>query len=131
MKCADMEVMQVSLGLVSWLNESQPILMTKGRCRGRKNISGKWTTVFCRARIVIGFCAAISSQFSAWATFARPIAGVSCPRAERRPQRAVSTHRSGATWPMECTSSAAGAAAASVSTASVRNAPRHFTASPR
>ena len=32
----------------------------------------------------------------------------------------MGTHRSGATWPMECTSSAAGtAAAASVSTASV------------
>ena len=52
-----------------------------------------------------------------WTTFGRPIAGVSCPRAERRPQRAAGTHRYGATWPMECTSSAAGtAAAASVST---------------
>ena len=26
-------------GFVSWLNESQPILMTKGRCRGRKNMN--------------------------------------------------------------------------------------------
>ena len=62
-----------------------------------------------------------------WATFGRPIAGVSCPRAERRPQRAVATRPSGATWPMECTSSAAtSAAAASVSTASEQpNVPRH------
>ena len=62
------------------------------------------------------------------ATFARPIAGVSCPQAERRPQPAVAIHRYGATWPMECMSSAATkAAAASVSTAPVaaeRAAPR-------
>ena len=64
-----------------------------------------------------------------WATFARPIAGVSCPRAERRPQPAVATQPCGAAWPMECTSSAAGTArtaAASVSTVLVRrNAPVH------
>ena len=60
------------------------------------------------------------------ATFARPIAGVSWNRAERRPQRAIVTGPYGATWPMECTSSAAlAAAAAPVSRR--RNAPRHST----
>ena len=71
---------------------------------------------------MIRFWATISGQWltrSFKTSFARPFAGVSCPRAERRPQRAGATHRSGATWPMECTSSAAGAAAASVSTAAV------------
>lgn len=34
-----MEVMHFFFGFVSWLNESQPILMTKGPCRGRKNMN--------------------------------------------------------------------------------------------
>ena len=74
---------------------------------------------FCRTRIVIGFPCSFKNI---WATFARPITGVSCPRAARRPEPASCTHRYGATWPMECTSLAAPpakAAAASVSTAPV------------
>ena len=89
-------------------------------------IAGKWPTPFLESqnrdwilRNDFELLVYWSLQ-NIWATFGRPIAGVSCPRAERRPQRATTTHRYGATWPMECTFSAATtAAAASVSTASV------------
>ena len=60
--------MQVSLGFVSWLNASQPILVTKGRWESWKNknlgkLRASGQLHFWRARIVIGFCATISNYW--------------------------------------------------------------------
>ena len=106
---------------VSWLNASQTILKTEegwgswkiknwGKLRHRDWILGQfflgphWS----------------NCSFQPWtATFPRPIAGVSCLRAERRPQPAQPTLRYGATWLMACMC----LAGATPVTASVCNAP--------
>ena len=78
----------------------------------------------CRMSIMMRFWATISSQWftcSFKTSLGRPIAGVSCPQAERSPHPASCTRRYGATWPMECMFSVAShtseGAPASVSTA--------------
>ena len=104
--------------------ESQSILTTTGR-RGSGNkdpqillITAKWPTWYLYNKNrdwILGIH--VESRVylwlqGIWATFARPIAGVSCPRAERRPQPATPTQPYGAMWPMECMSAAATATAA-------------------
>ena len=107
-------VFALGFGHVSWLNASQPILMTNGRGGSWKNknlgklrpsgwLNGHRDLILGNDFESMGWLVASKNT---WANFDRPIAGVSCPRAERRPQRATTTRPCGATWPMECTSSA-------------------------